>query len=215
MPGRLQSFRLPSVLQCVIRLPCGIWATSLKSTAGVTQQPIPLFSISFSRPAGRDQNFLERSARRGKEKERETHRQKEGGGSLAFRFCPCPCSAFWGQESQFRTMGKKMVPNEPLNGNTVGGSASFKALPGHIVLPDRRRRMEFAGGCQKVSSLCERTSPLFTALYRTQVLLPSFVLLPLPSHSLAPPAFFSSLGRSGSALDVPLSPYTTHPKVSN
>lgn len=71
-------------------------------------------------------------------------------------------------------MAKKMVPNQPLNGNTVGGSGSFKAWPEHIVLPDRQRRMEFAGGCQKVSSLCERTSPLFTALYRAQA---PFVLL--------------------------------------
>lgn len=85
-----------------------------------------------------------------------------------------------------------MVPNQPLNGNTVGGSASFKARPGHIVLPDRRRRMEFAGGCQKVSSLCERTDPLFTALYRAQA--PFVLLLP----SLCTASFFS-LRCSGSA----------------
>lgn len=112
-------------------------------------------------------------------------------------------------------MGKKMVPNEPLNGNTVGGSASFKALPGHIVLPDRRRRMEFAGGCQKVSSLCERTGPLFTALYRTQVLPPSFVLLPLCPPPSCTASFFFSLCCSGSAPNVPLSTHTTHSKVSD
>lgn len=89
-------------------------------------------------------------------------------------------------------MAKKMVPNQPLNGNTVGGSASFKARPGHIVLPDRRRRMEFAGGCQKVSSLCEKTNPLFTALYRAQT--PFVLLLP----SLCTASFFS-LRCSGSA----------------
>lgn len=91
-------------------------------------------------------------------------------------------------------MAKKMVPNQPLNGNTVGGSASFKARPGHIVLPDRQRRMEFAGGCQKVSSLCERTNPLFTALYRAQA--PFVLLLP----SLCTASFFS-LRCSGSAPD--------------
>lgn len=87
-----------------------------------------------------------------------------------------------------------MVPNQPLNGNTVGGSASFKARPGHIVLPDRRRRMEFAGGCQKVSSLCERTEPLFTALYRARA--PFVLHLP----SLCTASFFS-LRCSGSAPD--------------
>lgn len=91
-------------------------------------------------------------------------------------------------------MAKKMVPNQPLNGNTVGGSASFKARPGHIVLPDRQRRMEFAGGCQKVSSLCERTNLLFTALYRAQA--PFVHLLP----SLCTASFFS-LRCSGSAPD--------------
>ncbi|CAB1443870.1 unnamed protein product [Pleuronectes platessa] len=89
-------------------------------------------------------------------------------------------------------MAKKMVPNQPLNGNTVGGSASFKARPGHIVLPDRQRRMEFAGGCQKVSSPCERTDPLFTALYRAQA---PFVLLLLSRCT----ASFFSLRCSGSA----------------
>lgn len=68
-------------------------------------------------------------------------------------------------------MAKKMVPNRPLNGNTVGGSTSFKAGPGHIVFPDRRRRMEFTSGCQKVSSPCERSSTLFTAPNRAQGLL--------------------------------------------
>ena len=101
---------------------------------------------------------------------------------------------FLGVGVRVGTMAKKMVPNQPLNGNTVGGSASFKARPGHIVLPDRRRRMEFAGGCQKVSSLCERTSPLFTALYRAQA--PFVLLLP----SLCTASFFS-LRCSGSAPD--------------
>ncbi|KAK5881924.1 hypothetical protein CesoFtcFv8_020562 [Champsocephalus esox] len=84
-------------------------------------------------------------------------------------------------------MAKRMVPNRP-EWNTVGGSAAFKAA-GHIVLPGWRRRMDFAGGCQKVSSLCERPGPLFTALYRAKPPLCS----PLPpsappalSHSAAP-----------------------------
>lgn len=88
-------------------------------------------------------------------------------------------------------MGRKMVPNQRLNGNTVGGSGSFKAWPGHIVLPDRQRRMEFAGGCQKVSILCEGLKPLFTALSTAQA---PFVLLLLPLS----PAFFS-LGCARSA----------------
>lgn len=78
-------------------------------------------------------------------------------------------------------MGKKMVPNQPLNGNTVGGSGSFKAWPGYIVLPDRQRRMEFAGGCQKVSILCERLNPLFTALSRAQAPFVLLLLSPLAS----------------------------------
>lgn len=81
---------------------------------------------------------------------------------------------FLGVGVRGRTMGRKMVPNQRLNGNTVGGSGSFKAWPGHIVLPDRQRRMEFAGGCQKVSILCERLKPLFTGLSRAQA---PFVLL--------------------------------------
>ena len=87
-------------------------------------------------------------------------------------------------------MGRKMVPNRPLNGNTVGGSGSFKAWPGHIVLPDRWRRMEFAGGCQKVSILCERPGPLFTGLSTAQA---PFVLL-----LLSPLANLFSGRRSGS-----------------
>lgn len=83
-------------------------------------------------------------------------------------------------------MGRKMVPNQPLNGNTVGGSGSFKARPGYIVLPDRRRRMEFAGGCQKVSILYERLSPLFTALYRAQAPFVLLLLSPLASPFLPP-----------------------------
>lgn len=97
-------------------------------------------------------------------------------------------------------MGRKMVPNQPLNGNTVGGSGSFKARPGHIVLPDRRRRMEFAGGCQKVSILCERPDPLFTALYRAQA---PFVLLLL--SPLASP-FFTSLRRIRARRPLPSQP---------
>lgn len=91
-------------------------------------------------------------------------------------------------------MGKKLVPNQRLNGNTVGGSGSFKAWPGYIVLPDRQRRMEFAGGCQKVSILCERLKPLFTALYRAQA---PFVLL-----LLSPLASLFSLRCAGSAPDA-------------
>lgn len=117
---------------------------------------------------------------------------------------------FLGVGITVRTMAKKMVPNRPLNGNTVGGSASFKARPGHIVLPDRRRRMEFAGGCQKVSSLCERTNPLFTALYRAQA--PFVLLLLFPSCT----ASFFSLWCSGSAPDghPPLCPPTLSPPQS-
>lgn len=90
-------------------------------------------------------------------------------------------------------MGKKMVPNQALNGNTVGGSGSFKAWLGYIVLPDRQRRMEFAGGCQKVSILSERLNPLFTALSRAQA---PFVLL-----LLSPLAGLFSLRCAGSAPD--------------
>lgn len=88
---------------------------------------------------------------------------------------------FLGVGVRGRTMGKKMVPNQPLNGNTVGGSGSFKAWPGYIVLPDRQRRMEFAGGCQKVSILCERLNPLFTALSRAQAPFVLLLLSPLAS----------------------------------
>lgn len=88
-----------------------------------------------------------------------------------------------------------MVPNQPVNGNTVGGRTSFKDQPGHIVLPDQQRIMEFAGGCQKVSSLCERTNPLFIALYRAQG--PFLCSSSLPSALTA----FFSLGCSGSAHD--------------
>lgn len=113
-------------------------------------------------------------------------------GVLALEIPPCPLFllSFLGVGVSIRTIAKKMVPNQPLNGNTVGGSASFKAGPGHIVLPDWLRRMEFAGGCQKVSSLCERTDPLFTALYRARapfvLLLPSLLVPPAFSHSGAP-----------------------------
>lgn len=110
------------------------------------------------------------------------------GGGCLFLLC------FLGVGVRVRTMAKKMVPNQPLNGNTVGGRASFKARPGHIVLPDRQSRMEFAGGCQKVSSHCEKTDPLFTALYRAQA---PFVLL---LSSLCTASFFS-LRCSGSVPD--------------
>lgn len=115
----------------------------------------------------------------------------EGWGEL-LHFAPVLfLCCFLGVGVRGRTMGRKMVPNQRLNGNTVGGSGSFKARPGHIVLPDRRRRMEFAGGCQKVSIVCERLKSLFTALSRAQA---PFVLLLLPLS----PAFFS-LGCARSA----------------
>lgn len=79
-------------------------------------------------------------------------------------------------------MGKKMVPNQPLNGNTVGGSGSFKAWPSYIVLPDRQRRKEFAGGCQKVSISCEKLNPLFTALFTAQAPFVLLLLSPGVSH---------------------------------
>lgn len=109
--------------------------------------------------------------------ERESEREKVGG--LALGIPPVPFPAFLlGVGVRVRTMAKKMVPNQALNGNTVGGSASFKARPWNIVPPDWWSRMEFAGGCQKVSSLCERSEPLFTALYRSRA---AFVLLlPFP-----------------------------------
>lgn len=111
-----------------------------------------------------------------------------GGGLLHLAPVPFLC-CFLGVGVRGRTMGRKMVPNQPLNGNTVGGSGSFKAGPGYIVLPDRRRRMEFAGGCQKVSILCERLNPLFTALYRAQAPFVLLLLSPLArtfSHFGAP-----------------------------
>lgn len=115
---------------------------------------------------------------------RERREKRQRG--VGFKYSPSLfLLCFLGVGVTVRTMAKKMVPNQPLNGNTVGGSASFKARPGHIVLPDQQRRMEFAGGCQKVSSLCERTDPLFTALYRAQG--PFVLLLP----SLCTASFFS------------------------
>lgn len=128
------------------------------------------------------------------QREREEREGKEGEFGFSYSPCPLFLLCFLGVGVRVRTMAKKMVPNQPLNGNTVGGSASFKARPGHIVLQDRRRRMEFAGGCQKVSSLCERTDPLFTALYRARA---PFVLL---LSSLCTASFFS-LCCSGSAAD--------------
>lgn len=124
-----------------------------------------------------------------------------GGGGQLLHFAPVPfLCCFLGVGVRGRTMGRKMVPNQPLNGNTVGGSGSFKARPGHIVLPDRWRRMEFAGGCQKVSILCERLDPLFTALYRAQA---PFVLLLL--SPLAGP-FFTSLRRIRARPSLPSQP---------
>lgn len=111
-----------------------------------------------------------------------------GGGS--FRYSPCPFPALLlGVGVRVRTKAKKMVPNQPLNGSTVGGGVSFKASPGHIVPPDRRRRMEFAGGCQKVSSPRERSDPLFTGLCRAPRTLcapPPSLLTASFSHSSAP-----------------------------
>ncbi|GAA6083348.1 uncharacterized [Tachysurus ichikawai] len=57
---------------------------------------------------------------------------------------------------------QKLVPNKPLNSHTVGGSTSFKRLHSHIVLLDRHGRIEFAGGCQKVSSPGEKSRTSFT-----------------------------------------------------
>lgn len=99
---------------------------------------------------------------------------------------------FSGGRSQRQDNGQKDGSQPALNGNTVGGSGSFKARPGYIVLPDRQRRIEFAGGCQKVSILCERLSPLFTALYRAPA-----PFVPLLLSPLASPLF--SLRRAGSA----------------
>lgn len=99
MPKRLQSFKVPPVFLCVNRLVFRIQAATLKSTAGVAQQLIPLLSISFSRPQGIDQSLRQEQQEMGIEIERQTGRGTEGGrrtdikkegGSLAFRFCPCP-----------------------------------------------------------------------------------------------------------------------------
>lgn len=106
----------------------------------------------------------------------------------AFRSFSCFAS---GGRSQSRDKSQKDGSQPALNGSTVGGGVSFKALPGHIVPPDRLRRMEFAGGCQKVSSPRERSDPLFTGLCRAPA---PFVLLLRPC---SPPAFLTPVRPPG------------------
>lgn len=43
-------------------------------------------------------------------------------------------------------------------------AAQFKRLFSHIVLPDHNRRIDFTGGCQKVSGGAEKSLALFTGL---------------------------------------------------
>lgn len=43
-------------------------------------------------------------------------------------------------------------------------AAQFKRLFSHIVLPNHNRRIDFTGGCQKVSGGAEKSPALFTGL---------------------------------------------------
>lgn len=75
---------------------------------------------------------------------------------------PFPALPFWPRSHSKGQWAQKLVPNEPLNSHTVGGSTSFKRLHSHIVLLDRHGRIEFAGGCQKVSGPGEKSRTSFT-----------------------------------------------------
>lgn len=75
---------------------------------------------------------------------------------------PFPALPFWPRSHSEEQWAQKLVPNEPLNSHTVGGSTSFKRLHSYIVLLDRHGRIEFAGGCQKVSRPGEKSRTSFT-----------------------------------------------------
>lgn len=90
---------------------------------------------------------------------------------------PFPALPFWPRSHSEGQWAQKLVPNEPLNSHTVGGSTSFKQLHSHIVLLDRHGRIEFAGGCQKVSGSGEKSRTSFTGPYRAGGVV-AFVLCP-------------------------------------
>lgn len=81
---------------------------------------------------------------------------------------PFPALPFWPRSHSEGQWAQKLVPNEPLNSHTVGGNTSFKRLRSHIVLLDRHGRIEFAGGCQKVSGPGEKNRTSFTGPNRVR-----------------------------------------------